>query len=63
MTNLPPPGNYWLITASGKRRKAIVTEDLLLIWQESDYDFGDYNGERWWQPPKIHEWWNFVQRV
>ena len=62
MSELPPPGDYWLVTVSGDKRKAIVTEDTLLIWQESDYDFGDYNGERWWQPPAIHEGWSFVPR-
>ena len=65
---LPPPGNYWLVTKSGSTRKAIVADELdtLLIHQESLWNGNEWRGDRWWQPPieyvEENEW-TFMPRV
>ena len=65
LTDVPtlPPGNYWLHTPMGGKKKVIVAEDgTLLIFQESVYSYGEWRGDRWWQPPVGHNEWLFSHR-
>jgi hypothetical protein len=61
------PGNYWLVTASGNKRKAVVVDRwTLLIHQETMWDGSDWLGDRWWQPPLEvvqDSNWSFVPRI
>lgn len=64
MSQKVSPGNWWLVTASGNRRKAVWTDDLvLLVHQEGIYRYGTYHGERWWQPAYIDSTWSFERRI
>ena len=64
MTELPAPGNYWLVTEISGRVMCTVTEDGRLLIRQGPIAHGyEHYGYTWWEPDVIDEETHLEPRV